>query len=572
MIVDKRLPQSALVLYAVLLANYLCWIFFSPGQWLSIIFLGAYIYVCRILILRLKLTWPLMLFVMFGILVSLGSPSGAWDARSIWLFHAKKIFIDHQLYAQLDNYGDSHSDYPVLVPAFSATLAKIVGYWNEVFPKMSSLFFLIPPLMLSRAWIKSSSLYIVLLIGLGLIGGAHLFDGYMDAILSLYVAAAVISIYRLNYDCKNGFSNEEANFLTALIPLVMLPLIKNEGLFLALTLLIAGYVFLRQIRKQIIFILVITVLFYFLTWKWPTLNANLHNDFLDGNYLQRFALRIFSFENWKILLEFFAKNTGIAFTALLIFTALSKPNRLLLQFSLCFCLIYLLFMMAVYFVTPLDFQFHLITSANRTLMPINITALLTLLYGLSDLQILITKPINAWIYRRSVWMRTTIQVGVMLCMLVLVGWYLKTPIVLEQKISFIRNGNGVIYLQEVGTNANYGWSHPEEWGVWLNGRNGIVHLPNPNFPSAKSLELVLRPFQYPGITTQKVVIRTAGQNIPVVVDNSKTMVTIALPVSMPWQNVITVEFEALTPRRPKELGLGNDVRLLSIGLISATFH
>ena len=36
--------------------------------------------------------WYLKIFFLLIILIALGTPAFEWDARSIWLFHAKKIF------------------------------------------------------------------------------------------------------------------------------------------------------------------------------------------------------------------------------------------------------------------------------------------------------------------------------------------------------------------------------------------------------------------------------------------------------------------------------------------------
>ena len=51
----------------------------------------------------------ILIIFLLATYVILSSPVTAWDARSIWFFHAKRIFFDNSLYAQLDGYaGWSH--------------------------------------------------------------------------------------------------------------------------------------------------------------------------------------------------------------------------------------------------------------------------------------------------------------------------------------------------------------------------------------------------------------------------------------------------------------------------------
>ena len=40
----------------------------------------------------------LKIFFLFIIFISLGTPTFEWDPRSIWLFHAKRIFYDQSIF------------------------------------------------------------------------------------------------------------------------------------------------------------------------------------------------------------------------------------------------------------------------------------------------------------------------------------------------------------------------------------------------------------------------------------------------------------------------------------------
>ena len=99
----------------------------------------------------------LKIFFLFIIFISLGTPTFEWDPRSIWLFHAKRIFYDQSIFSIADNYAEfSHNAYPALAPAFASSLAFLVGHWNEVFPKLSFTLACLPPLVLVYAFLKDT--------------------------------------------------------------------------------------------------------------------------------------------------------------------------------------------------------------------------------------------------------------------------------------------------------------------------------------------------------------------------------------------------------------------------------
>ena len=86
-------------------------------------------------------------FIIISLLIlSLGSVTVDWDARSMWAFHAKRIFLDNNLYAGFDNYTQPFYAYPLLPASLSATLAQIIGHWNEIFPKSTNILVLAPAL------------------------------------------------------------------------------------------------------------------------------------------------------------------------------------------------------------------------------------------------------------------------------------------------------------------------------------------------------------------------------------------------------------------------------------------
>ncbi|MBI3940272.1 MAG: hypothetical protein HY315_05515 [Acidobacteria bacterium] len=61
-------------------------------------------------------------------------PIAGWDGRSIWLFHARQLFLSG-MFSRADllrpDYDWSHPDYPVLFPAWLAHFTSLGGTYNE---------------------------------------------------------------------------------------------------------------------------------------------------------------------------------------------------------------------------------------------------------------------------------------------------------------------------------------------------------------------------------------------------------------------------------------------------------
>lgn len=172
-------------------------------------------------------TAPLVLAVLVLVLIALGSPSDGWDPRSIWLFHAKRIYLEGTLYAQLDDYAPwSHNDYPALVPLLMACAAGLAGHWNELLPKAVAPLLLLPALLLIAPSFRSrwcGVLFAVLLLRLA---RDMLINGYMDPLVAVYAVAAVATAMRHRMSGKHGGSRELVAFMLLVAVLSML---KNEG-------------------------------------------------------------------------------------------------------------------------------------------------------------------------------------------------------------------------------------------------------------------------------------------------------------------------------------------------------
>jgi len=203
MIANKGILTEELIAPAgislIILGIYVCWAIFPLNQSASLFMLlslsASAVYALR----NVKEKFPIILFLLFGLFFTLAIGTPDWDARSIWLFHAKRIFYENSIYAQLDGYASfSHNDYPVIFSVLAATLAKAVGHWNEVFPKTVVNFFLLPPLLVCATLYKRRILTLLYIFGIGIICRNYLFNGYQDALVAVYACSIVLILMHLD--------------------------------------------------------------------------------------------------------------------------------------------------------------------------------------------------------------------------------------------------------------------------------------------------------------------------------------------------------------------------------------
>ena len=144
--------------------------------------------------------------------------------------------------------------------------------------------------------------------------------------------------------------------------------------------------------------------------------------------------------------------------------------------------------------------------------------------------------------------------------------------------------------QSVGNGNNeyhrFGWSLPEAWGTWSDERHARLILPLPANGDPKILYLdiqvifskgdqVIDIYQknltkgafFTGTFLEKLVIpKPFGKNL------LHTKIAIAITPKMIEDRVANLEFQFLNPVTPKDIDMGEDMRMLSIGLISAVFE
>lgn len=315
-------------------------------------------------------------------------PLSAWDARSIWFFHGKMIFLRGGLYCDAGWLHPSvnfmHVDYPKLLPILAAQVTYVVGYWNEYIPKMSLLFLLMPALLWVFGFLEKSisSLVLILIVPFGL--KEWLWNGYMDGYLALYYSIMIISVacylkdghsvdiiaYFVFFFMLLNFKNEGLVVGVSTMPFWILMYIQYKGLY-GDTVRCAAIIDNKGIVGMLIGILP------FIVWNIYKIQWNLTNDL--EMLTEKAYLRIYSRimdGSYRVVLSDLGKQVCLS---LFLFVGLMGISVICLKrlareavFALMAGGIYFTCLVMVYLATPHDVLWHLKTSSDRTMLAVNV--------------------------------------------------------------------------------------------------------------------------------------------------------------------------------------------------------
>ena len=319
-----------------------------------------------------KYNFPLKLYFLLILLICLGEPAINWDLRSIYLFHAKRIFFDDSIYSIVDNYAQfSHNDYPLLVPAFSSSFAFLVGYWHEIFPKSAFTFIYLPPLIFLSSYLNNKK-YIIFLSVLIFFIGQYLFNGGADGIVSVYFITCAFCFYYIFFE-KNNEKIDPIFYILTVLFCTSLSLIKNEGLALLLV-IFTTTVLIKLFEKKMLNsefikkIIFLSVSFLpMLLWKLFCYKNNIANDYVNANFLDQVLSRISALENYELFFHyfFFSNEKIIIALAIFLISFYVNFNKKLFYYSLLIFFSYLTIILLIHFSTPLDYVHQLETSSFR---------------------------------------------------------------------------------------------------------------------------------------------------------------------------------------------------------------
>ena len=390
---DNFHEKITLVLSFLILNNYLL---LSLNFSLLLIKINFLIFLVTVLIFYSKNFFEnpfLKIFFLFIIFICLGTPTFDWDPRSIWLFHAKRIFYDQSIFSVMDNYaGFSNNAYPSLAPAFASSLASLVGHWNEVFPKLSFALMFLPPLILTYVFLKDTQYLIFLSIVFFTIGN-YLFNGWADGLVAVYFCLSAFLMYLLIVSNNNFLKKKILFYLIAFCFFVTLTLIKNEGIAL-LFILFATTFFIKlykgELRKDISKLVFLSISFLpIVLWKLFCYSNEIGTyKYYNANMLLNLLARLDDLNNYKLILYFLLLNEKFLFS--LTFFLISfwiNRNKELLGFVSFVTISYIFILLFLYLATPDDLYFHLNSSAARVIKSLSFLVAFFGLYNLTNRKI-----------------------------------------------------------------------------------------------------------------------------------------------------------------------------------------
>jgi hypothetical protein len=315
----------------------------------------------------------------------LAEPLFDWDARSIWFFHAKMMYLAGSLGpdAGWNHYSVqfSHVDYPNLIPLIGAQVGLIAGNWNEYIPKISLVFAFVP----AAAWLSSllrkslSSAVLLLVFPFCLL--QYIWDGYMDGFLVFYFSLALLML------ASYRESQHRVDLVGCLFSLAMLPYLKNEGALallaglaavLASTALQRGRLTLRSIPRPNRWTIVAAVALISPLVLWKTHNALWHlaNDLEIGSTssVTRILSRLgdgsvgFILQNIQPQLQPVLLLLGFIVVAGFLLPGTRWTDALPAVLA---GVIYFLGIFTIYLLTPHDLVWHLGSSIDRTMLSVS---------------------------------------------------------------------------------------------------------------------------------------------------------------------------------------------------------
>jgi len=308
----------------------------------------------------------LKLTIVFLSLLLLGNPTDAWDGWAVWLFKAKRIYTDQSIYVFLDNYAPfSNNDHPLIVPAFCSSIAFFFGKYNEIFPKLGIFFLSVPILVYSINFFKQKWHFFFICASLYIIANFFI-NAYLDGLIALYFSFIFFLVFNIFLD--NKFTS--LKFFNLFLFVTILSLIKNEGIVLVFLILMQVFLsihFNKENKKyEFLFYLCFSIVPIFF-WKFLLYKNNISNFHFNKGF-DLFYDRLINLGTYKIIFYYFINFKFLLFFSIIIFISFIFKNNKKIKLSLFFGLFYLLIVLIVNLISPMDFYWGLSASFKRILI------------------------------------------------------------------------------------------------------------------------------------------------------------------------------------------------------------
>ncbi|MBI1912529.1 MAG: hypothetical protein HYS21_11085 [Deltaproteobacteria bacterium] len=340
---------------------------------------------------QIVLTALIALQVIYAFIYTSLMPINGWDAWAIWFLKAKAFFVDkgvEQLF--FENYGNSHIDYPLMIPLSAAWIYTAVGSINEfaakaLYPLQYASMLLIFYYVVSRLADRQFAILFTFLLSLTpivMVHGAGFpvkvsvlymgdYTGYADLPLAIYFLGAASFFYLYMLEGRMPF------LILATLFFAVGAWTKNEGLTFALLGAVAMLAFIISEKKPLAkpLILITAVLILFIA-PWSIYKAHYH---YTSEYAGNLSLQVLAsnFSRLGTIFSSFLKYMFAAiglynFTWWLFFASLALNARSIFTKPMIF-VNFLLFAQIgiyifVYMISPSDINWHIATSIDRLLL------------------------------------------------------------------------------------------------------------------------------------------------------------------------------------------------------------
>lgn len=264
--------------------NYIIYVSFNTKNFFIIFFVIILFFFLLNLIIIFKSNKLLFIFFLLILIISLGSAVQVWDARSIFMFNAKRIFFEDNFTTYLETFG-FNINYPILYPVLAATL-NIFDYWSEIIPKLSILFLSLIPLINIYNEIKKKDqlLFTFLFV---FVFEYQILNGDCDVLIGLYSVNNIILINKL----INNNSIDNKTYLLSTIDLllanIIFLLLKPQSwaiTFAFVNSLFVVFIFNKIKLKKLTLILLIIIISIIPLLNWKLITLKNYNFIISSDY------------------------------------------------------------------------------------------------------------------------------------------------------------------------------------------------------------------------------------------------------------------------------------------------
>ena len=330
--------------------------------------------------------WYLKLIIIMLLLICLGSPTVSYDARNLFLFPAKILFYESDLYfhlshnINLSNYDSSKFadvvfSRPKLASSLSATFAQLLGFWNDIFPKAINIFIILPPMIFLVSFFKNKLLSILWLFLLLLLSGKLLVNGLMDGLLALYFVSSVLIAYKVSHTTE--ILEKKMLYILIFLFFSILTLIKHEGLIMILVVLLSCFIVDLIYKKKFnynLFVVGFLSLIPIFIWKFNFLLNNYKNEWVSyGSPINRIFDKLTNLDDLSSILLHLIFNEKLVISLFLFvffsFKFFKKNKKLILYSSIVF-IFYFFSLIAGIFISTHTVETQLLHSGGRIFIPL----------------------------------------------------------------------------------------------------------------------------------------------------------------------------------------------------------